>query len=241
MTGELFAEAAAITAEFAPDGYGLAYGSHASGLAGPNSDLDLVLIGRHRPESERMSTLISRVVSLHHAFGLDLDTEVDYRTKLFATHEDVNAAVELRCFDQVDGRFAPSPVIVEPWWLNSTEFGRRLLLNALTSEHIFLGGDVQRYRFDRQRAEHGIARLAVSMIVNPSLTIADAVEALSRSSVGACGKDFLGYTSSSYLHSAVAAGVSALVRAGDLEVLPGLRVRATARSHRTTPHVCTGP
>lgn len=231
MTGELFAAAAAITAEFAPDGYGLAYGSHAGGRAGPNSDLDLVLIGRRRPGRERMRALSSRVVSLHHAFGLDLDTEVDYQTKLVATYSDVDAVVDLRCFDRVGVRLVPGPVIVEPRWLNSTEFGRRLLLNALTSEHVFLGGDVQRYRSDRCRAEESIARLAVSMMDGRSFTVSDAVAALCRSTTGASGKDFLGYTPTAHLRSVVETGVAALVAAGDLEVLPGARLRGPARVH----------
>ncbi|MGQ4616912.1 hypothetical protein [Nocardia sp. R7R-8] len=240
MNHKLFAAAAAITAEFVPDGYGLAYGSHASGRAGPNSDLDLVLVGRQRPEGERMRALTSRVVSLHHTFGLDLDTEVDYRTKLFATYRDVDAAVALWCFGQPDGRLVAEPVITEAWWLNSAEFGHRLLLNALTSEHVFLGGDMQRYRSDRHRAEQGIARLAVSIIDSHSITISDAVAALSRNTTGACGKDFLGYTPTAHLRSVVEIGVAALVAAGDLEVLPGSRVRLTARAHLES-HAYTRP
>ncbi|RBO83591.1 hypothetical protein DFR74_11815 [Nocardia puris] len=209
MTDELFAAAAAIRVEFASDGYGLAYGSHASGLAGPTSDLDLVLIGRRRLESTRMRALTHRVVWLHHIFGLDLDTEVAYRTKLFATYKDVDAAVELRCFDRIDGRLVAGPVIAEPWWLNSTGFGRRLLLNAFTSEHVFLGGDVHRYRLDRNRAENGIAQLAASILGSHSLSISEAVEALCRSATGAYGKDFLGYTPTAHLRSVVAAGIAA--------------------------------
>lgn len=148
--------------------------------------------------------------------------------------------MELRCFDRVDGRLLPEPVITEPRWLNSAAFGRRLLLNTLSSEHVFLGGDVQRYRSDRYRAEQGIARLAVSIIDSHSITISDAVAALSRSTTGACGKDFLGYTPTAHLRSVVEIGVAALVAAGDLEVLPGSRVRPTARAHLES-HAYTGP
>ncbi|WP_040801328.1 hypothetical protein [Nocardia higoensis] len=226
MTPELFAAAAELCRAFAPaGGYGLVYGSQATGPGRSHSDLDLVLVGRHRPGSRVMSDLIGAVRRIHDDFGLRVDTEVDYETKLFASFSDVDGAVGLSCFRRVGGRLRPDPVVAEPGWLNSTAFAQRLLLNALTSEHAFLGGNVRRYRADRSRAETSLALLVVSMLGTTELTVLDAVRVLTRSPDGAWGKDFLGYTPTAYLCSAVEAGLSSLADQNVVEVVDGTRFR----------------
>ncbi|WP_342801254.1 hypothetical protein [Nocardia sp. No.11] len=225
MTPELFAAAAEICRKFAPPrGYGLVYGSQAT-IGESRSDLDLVIIGRSRPGCHYMTDLVAAVCGLHADFDLLTDTEVDYETKLFATYADVCCAVELRCFPRIQGVLNPAPVVAEPDWLNSSEFAQRLVLNALTSEHVFLGGDVQRYRADRSRAERAVASLALAMVAKPEVTIQDAVAVLTRSPEGAWGKDFLGYQPTARLYSTIQSGFAALAAANVVEVVDGARFR----------------
>lgn len=225
MTPELFAAAAEVCRKFAPPrGYGLVYGSQAV-TGASRSDLDLVIVGRSRPGCHYMTDLVAAVCGLHVDFDLLTDTEVDYETKLFATYADVCCAVELRCFPRRQGVLNPAPVVAEPDWLNSSEFAQRLVLNALTSEHVFLGGDVQRYRADRSRAERAVASLALAMVAKPEVTIQDAVAALTRSPEGARGKDFLGYQPTARLYSTIQSGFAALAAANVVEVVDGARFR----------------
>ncbi|PWV70202.1 hypothetical protein DFR69_114169 [Nocardia neocaledoniensis] len=225
MTPELFAAAAEVCRKFAPPrGYGLVYGSQAVN-GESRSDLDLVIVGRSRPGYHHMADLVAAVCELHADFGLLQDTEVDYETKLFATHADVCCAVELRCFPRSQGVLSPGVVVAEADWLNSSEFAQRLVLNALTSEHIFLGGDVRRYRADRSRAERAVATLALAMVAKPEVTIHDAVEVLTRSADGARGKDFLGYQPTAHLYSTIQSGFAALVAGNVVEIVGGSRFR----------------
>ncbi|MFF0529417.1 hypothetical protein ACFYT3_13585 [Nocardia amikacinitolerans] len=239
MTPDLFAAAARVCHNFTPiGGYGLVYGSHATGCGHSQSDLDLVLVGRNRPGLHVMSDLVAAVCKIHDDFGLHSDTEVDYETKLFATFYDLDRAVELRCFPRIRGLLSPEPVVVEPRWLNSPEFAQRLLLNALTSEHVFLGGSVQRYRADRSRAERALALLVVSMLGTPEITVRDAVRALTHAPGGAQGKDFLGYVPSAHLCSTVQSGLASLVARNMVEVVDGARFR---RCHTRGEQVGPGP
>ncbi|MFD4461477.1 hypothetical protein [Nocardia sp. NPDC058480] len=231
MTPELFAAAAELCRTFTPaGGYGIVYGSQA-GSGDSRADLDLVLVGRDRLGRCIMDGLVAAVRRIHDGFGLAHDTEVDYETKLFATYSDVDQAVALRCFPRIDGLLSPVPVVVEADWLNSSAFAQRLLLNALTSEHMFLGGNVGRYRADRSRAEQAVAVLAISMLATPEITVPRAVQALTCAPDGAHGKDFLGYTRSAHLCSTVQSGLASLVARDLVEVIDGARFRQRHASH----------
>ncbi|MBA0124384.1 hypothetical protein H0B56_02380 [Haloechinothrix sp. YIM 98757] len=131
---------------------------------------------------------------------------------------DVDSAVRLQCFD-IDSRgcITVSPVIVEPWFLNSRTFAHRLLLNALTSPHVFLGGDAVTYERHRKRAEHALAVLAVALLggVN-SFTLEEAVAAVTHGPEQASGEDFLGYIGSRHLYTILLRGLSRLARHGIL-------------------------
>lgn len=225
MNPALFAAAARLCHGFlTPGGYALAYGSHAAGRARTHSDLDLVLIADTRPDPEQLTALIAAVRCLHAEFGLELDTEVDYATKLVADRTDVDYAVSLGCFDRIGDRIVPRPVRTDPAWLNARPFAVRLLLNALTSEHVFLGGDTASYRRDRERAEKALARLVVGMQAPGAVTTLPlAVEALTRAPDGAAGKDFLGYAPTAHLCSTLATGMTALADDGAIRVEDGHR------------------
>ncbi|WP_227999081.1 nucleotidyltransferase domain-containing protein [Nocardia australiensis] len=195
-------------------GYGLAYGSHACGDATPTSDLDLVLVGPTPLTSEAIAPLVSAVRALHNEFDLELDTEVDYEVKLFATFDDAGEAGSLRCFDIESPPLRVAEVVAEPWFLNSDKFRLRLLLNALTSPHVFLGGDVLSYEDHRHRAVRALALLALGLHAGSPISIGDALTAVTVGPSGSVGEDFLGYHPSAQLHSTLRHGLAGLVTEG---------------------------
>src|SRR5262249_7203141 len=143
------------------------------------------------------------VKALHHEHGLRLDTEVSYEIKLHATEPEIDAALRLRGFTlSPAGELRIPPVVVEPWFLNSTPFKRRLILNALTTPHVFLGGAVRRYRRHCMAAERAVALVALALL-DPAteFTVAEAARALVTGADGACGEDFLGYGPGPQLHA----------------------------------------
>lgn len=219
-----YAAASALRSTFVgEDGYGLAYGSHPAGTASPHSDLDLVLVSPHCLTDGELAQLIDAVLQLHRVHGFDLDAEVDHAVKVHASFADVEEAVSLHCFDSDhNGQVIVSAVVVEPWFLNSRTFAHRLLLNALTSPHVFLGGDTSIYIEHRKRAEHALALLAVALLRDTThITLDDAITAVTIGPQRSSGKDYLGYTPSRHLRTTLRRALPQLVADGILRHLSG--------------------
>lgn len=200
-----------------PHGYGLAYGSHPAGTASATSDLDLVFLGPDPLPTDQSGELVDAVRRLHHEHEFDLDDEVDYQVKLYATFDDVDDATSLRCFPHDGhGKLTVPPVIVAPWFLNSDTFRLRLLLNALTSPHTFLGGDIDRYASHRRDAERAVALLAMTLHddSNTIIDVPTAAQLLTQHADGTRGEDFLGYQPGPHLDTIAHRGLTQLANQG---------------------------
>ncbi|MGW1659180.1 hypothetical protein [Streptomyces atratus] len=196
-------------ADLLPDtgGYALAYGSHATDTHQPTSDLDLLYTGRHPLDDAGLSALTAAVVALHHRQGLDLDEEVPYAVKLYATSDQVDQAAALAGFQPSWGT-AP-PTVRETWFLSTDAFRLRLVFNVLTSPHVFLGGDITAYHRQVRCAERSAAVLARSLTAHDGPpTLQEAWAALWQAPDGRTGKDFLGYLVAPHLLSVLARGLA---------------------------------
>ncbi|NDL60195.1 hypothetical protein [Phytoactinopolyspora mesophila] len=168
-----------------------------------------------------LAELVHAACQLHQNHGLGLDREVDYAVKLHATCNDVAAAVSLCSFLADDDMIEVQPVVVEPWFLNSKQFRLRLLLNALTSPHSFLGGNVALYEKHRQAAERAVAMLALSLHHGQVITLSSAVAAITLGPDGASKKDYLGYAANTYLISVLHRGLAQLAAEGIVRDVDG--------------------
>ena len=175
--------------------FAVAYGSHAR-VTPTDSDLDLLFVGDSPLSDEQMAWLTAEVRFLHHRHGLRLDEEVAYEAKLYATRDEFTAAMNFGGYDvDAAGGLTVPPVLVDPAYLNSAAFKSRLLANALTSPHVFLGGDIGRYRKYQARSACTVALVALSLLDDlDTLVVPDAVAALISDSSGVTGEDYLGYT-----------------------------------------------
>jgi hypothetical protein len=236
---DALATAAELRAEYVgASGYGLAYGSHADGTAHTASDLDLLLVGQETLTVERQQALIRDVIRLHERHGFGLDQEVSYSSKLHATAVEVWEAVALGGFGlTADGEVIVDPVIVEPWFLDSRAFKLRLVLNALTVPHVFLGGDAPLYERHREQAERSVTLLALSLVDSREVpTTHELLRALTGDPEGACGEDFLGYdegpSRSPALFSLLQRGLSALAQVGVVDTPDGIRLNPNRAERR---------
>ncbi|WP_432105970.1 nucleotidyltransferase domain-containing protein [Streptomyces sp. bgisy091] len=196
-------------ADLLPDtsGYALAYGSHATDTHQPTSDLDLLYTGPHPLDDAGLTALTAAVVALHHRNGLDLDEEVPYPVKLYATSDQVDQAAALAGFQLSWG--TPAPTVRETGFLSTDAFRLRLIFNVLTSPHVFLGGDITAYHRQVRCAERSAAILAQSLTTDdgpPSLL--EAWAALWRAPDGRTGKDYLGYLAAPHLLSVLTRGLA---------------------------------
>jgi len=203
-------------------GYAIAYGSHAAGTASRDADLDLLFVGPPLANSEH-ARLTDAVVALHATHRLRLDTEVAYEVKLHATATDVDDAVALGGFAlDATGKLNIAPIVVEPWFLNSRAFKLRLILNALTTQHVFLGGRIGVYQRHCAQAERALVLAALCLLDSTApFTIANLIDVLLTSPEGAAGKDFLGYVGNPALHSTVHRGLARLTSARVVTSLDG--------------------
>jgi arginyl-tRNA synthetase len=191
-------------------GYGVAYGSHAAGTASDHSDLDLLFVTTTQLSESCITDLIDAVLALHHRHELAVDQEVSYENKIHATCADMVAAFTLQCFPlDMDGMLTATPTSPDRKFLNSSTFRARLLLNALTTPHVFLGGSVVLYQRHVERAERALATLAAAACrhrLNPS--VCDLVEAVVTGPGGETGQDFLGYRPTAHLYSTLQRAIS---------------------------------
>lgn len=188
-------------------GYALAYGSHATGTHQPTSDLDLLYTGRHPLDDVDLRALTAAVVTLHHRHGLDLDEEVPYAVKLYATGDQVDQAAALAGFQPSWG--TPPPTVRETWFLSTGHFRLRLIFNVLTTPHVFLGGNITAYQRQVRCAERSAAVLAQSLTAHDGPpTLQEAWAALWRAPDGRTGKDYLGYLVAPHLLSVLTRGLT---------------------------------
>lgn len=192
---EALADASRLRHLLAGARFAVAFGSHARGT-GVDSDLDLLFVGDAPISGARKAWLAAEVKHLHHRHGLRLDEEVSYEVKLYAPSNEITQAIRFGAYDiDAAGALTVPPVLADPAYLNSATFKYRLLVNALTSPHIFLGGDTGPYRKYRACAARTVALIALSLLDDAeTLAVTDAVTALISDVGGATGEDFLGYT-----------------------------------------------
>ncbi|MEU2115119.1 nucleotidyltransferase domain-containing protein [Streptomyces sp. NPDC016459] len=212
MNTGLFTAAAALHP--AADGYALAYGSHAT-RPRPTSDLDLLYTGSEPLPEARLARLIDGVKQLHGDHGLSLDEEVSFTSKLYATTREIEHAAHLGGFDGITAYATP---VGDSATLNSPAFKLRLVLNALTSPHVFLTGDIQTYRRHVAAAERGCALLALRITGAGRLTLVTALRALLSSAEGLTEKHFLGYRHEPHLHAVLRRGFAHLAHDGQVHI-----------------------
>ncbi|MGW8357691.1 hypothetical protein [Streptomyces wedmorensis] len=206
MSTALFAQAAALHP--VADGYALAYGSHAI-CPRPASDLDLLYTGSQPLSADQLARLIDSVKQLHTDHGLTLDEEVSFTSKLYATTREIEYAAHLGGFDGVTDYATP---VGDPEALDSPRFKLRLLLNALTTPHVFLAGDVHTFRRHVAAAERGAALLALRITGAGKIPLARAASALLSSPEGLTEKQFLGYRHETHLHAVLRRGLAHLAQ-----------------------------
>ncbi|WP_100445848.1 nucleotidyltransferase domain-containing protein [Glycomyces xiaoerkulensis] len=204
-------------------GYAIVYGSQATGIGSPTSDLDLLyVVGTDLPEQTKQY-LAQAVTDLHRRHRLRLDNEVAHEVKLTATATELSAAVSLVPFSGPDQAKLRVPVVIPTdAYLNSREFKFRLILGALTGPHLFLSGHLHRYRRDQHAAVRAIAVLASVMLAHKqTITCDDIRSALLVHSSGAAGKDHLGYQPGAHLEHLARSIVAELLGLGVLSQVGG--------------------
>ncbi len=207
-----------------PDSYVIFYGGSIYKKLS-NSDIDLAIVTTKRSKS--LDKLLERfIVDLHQRHGLRVDTEVPYSNKLLYAKSDLEMALTLDCFINHNKSSYKIPRVEKSIeFLSSPEIKARLILNALTTPHQFLG-NVMGGASDETRAALAITVLAIGLIEGSDFSKDELEERLIRSKDGEEGELYLGYKTNhnivmDYLRGCLGLGLSILSDAGHLVPIDG--------------------
>ena len=167
------------------------YGSYASGHYTTKSDIDLFIAAEHHGQDE-FERARDTVRELHRAFGLPLDDEVPYENKLIVSYDDVRGAIALHPFINEDG-YAVPPVEKSEEFLSSRAIRLRLILNALTTPHVCISGNVQLFDSFKGEAEQALVVLAHGLLKKTPASHSELVMVLIQGTEGENGEMYLGY------------------------------------------------
>ena len=195
------------------------YGSYSYGKYKQKSDIDLFIAIEKYDKNDFKKTK-EFIVNLHKNNDLKLDNEVLYENKLFIDYKDLEKAVFLCGLILANNRFIVPRVIKTKKFLASIKIKRRLILNAVTSPHIYIGSDDKFYKRIKNLAERNITLLAIDMIDSSSFTIKDLIKKLYKSESGLEEEFYLGYKKydlvKNYLKSILVKEVKTLTEKSDI-------------------------
>lgn len=174
------------------DCFVLVYGSYASGHYCNTSDVDVFIVV-DRYNSKDFTKSLNFLTDLHTRYNLKIDNEVPYVNKLIVSYKDVMHAIALDPFIYKEEKYHVPPIRKSKKFLSSQEIRWRLILNALTSPHLFIYGNKKKYLSFKNNMEKSIVRLASGLIGAQKPTTNNLTKILLTSVYGEEGEMYLGY------------------------------------------------
>lgn len=178
--------------------YALIYGSHAYGIESSTSDLDLICIV-DTYDQRNMDNVINHVIDIHKTFNLNLDNEVPLRNKVLSSYNDISESLKGKGFEITKDNIYIPKIIKSKEFLDSKEISYRLLLNALTSKHIFITGNSEDYSKHRISSLNFITKLILLTNKKERVNISSFVDNLIYNNQGNEGELYLGYKNHSII------------------------------------------
>lgn len=167
------------------------YGSYAYNCHTFDSDIDFfVAVTELKPTDTQK--MIDVMKFLAEKYNLGLDAEVPYENKLVVSLDDLNHMAALDAFDLDSNNQTVPTVKKDEIFLSSPEIRWRLLMNALTTPHLFIAGNQNFYSAQRERAEYALRDLANYLAPSDPT---QKIERLFVNPDGVAGEMYLGYKS----------------------------------------------
>lgn len=174
------------------DYFVLVYGSYASGHYRNTSDVDVFIVVEQYNNKDFTKSL-NFLTDLHVRYNLKIDNEVPYTNKLIVSYKDVMHAIALDPFTHKEEGYHIPPIRKSKKFLSSQEIRWRLILNALTSPHLFIYGNKEKYLSFKNDMEKSIVRLALGLMGAQKPTVKNLTKILLTSAHGEKGEMYLGY------------------------------------------------
>jgi hypothetical protein len=209
----------------------LSYGSCAYAQDISESDVDLLVVGsRIETLNDLRIAAIGCIAELHVKHGFRIDAEVPFENKLVVSQEDVTKAVDLvafqESFDGTNTCYLVPPIEKNSIFLSSDAMRWRLILNALTTPHIFVAGNPHYYEKVKQLTAVALTRLALGLLRQGSVSVLELASVLERApgSPDVNGEWYLGYKPhaavTKHLYSVLNFGLGLLALKGQVRLDP---------------------
>jgi hypothetical protein len=171
------------------------YGSSASNEINIGSDVDL-FISKRKFVSNDFKNIVGVVENIHSRYDLPIDQEVPFSNKLLITTVEMNNSVNMFGIEVRNNKFHIPDVVKSKEFLESDEIKFRLIFNALTTPHLYMGNDVNNYEKFKKIAEKNLIILACDMGNKLHLEKKHFLKIITENSEGSKGEMFLGYKES---------------------------------------------
>jgi len=169
----------------------LVYGSAAYKMNNEKSDIDFFIVCDAYNEQE-LDEVVNFVIELHKKYNIALDNEVPFSRKVLFSKSDFEDAIEGGGFIIKEGKFTLPPVVKNKEFLDSSRMGKRLVLNALTSPNILIGGDREYYRQSSKKAFTNLVKIIYSAFNLKNIELEGFIKLIMGKGKKS-GENFLGY------------------------------------------------
>lgn len=181
-----------ISAVFAGRNYfACVYGSYATEEHTALSDLDFFIALEECTDSD-MAAAKGLAFAFFEQHGLAIDNEVPFENKLVVTYADTQHAVQLDSFVVHGDSVEIPPIEKTAEFLASDAVRWRLILNALTTPHLFVAGSEDVYLNFRTQAEQAL-RILSGLLVGSGAAPEQKMQSLLVGKSGEEGEMYLGY------------------------------------------------
>ncbi|MBS3108144.1 nucleotidyltransferase domain-containing protein [Candidatus Woesearchaeota archaeon] len=159
------------------DYFTIIYGSYAYGADRAESDLDFVTYASEFNE-KNMENTMKFIFDLYKRYDIALDYEVPHEKKVLVKYKLLEDGIKGRGFEKRGDKLFVPPVVKSKEFLESNEIIMRLSLNSITSENIFVSGNMDYYLSKRSEALENLVAFIFSINDITSVNIDEFVQYL---------------------------------------------------------------
>ena len=154
-----------------------------------SSDLDVCLIV-NKCDEKLKEKIIDETISFHKKNGLKIDEEIPHSNKLIYTFDEIDEALNKSPF-YVNGKAIIKDINKNKQFLSSKEMKQRLIINILTTDHLVVGKNINKYE---QKAFKLIMKVIIEYYNLENPTYKDILNCMYKNIyTGAEGELYLGY------------------------------------------------
>lgn len=168
------------------------YGSYAYKLVKPTSDLDIVFFTNHYSK-QRRDRIIAFIKQLHIRYGMHLDNEIPYESKILIPYEFILKACQGKGIIKA-GRWNIPKIEKNEEYLSSEELLLRFFMGVMVNPNILVAGNTTIYNLYRDMATKNLIRAVIYLNQRHQVSSVSLAKDFCVSTLGEFGDYYLGFS-----------------------------------------------